>query len=367
MGGSRYAGGGGGGGRIAIKKYKSPDLSRNYFREVEVEARILDQLDHQHVVTLLGVFKRENIVGVLLAEVAVCDLEDFLDSFIEAAEMTPGLWGAFEFGAEARGRGDEERHQHGGDTSAGSSFSSEREEGDRDGARERRERREAREAEAEKAHAWLLSHVACLLHAVEYIHALHISHNDLRAPNVLLTPTRLLLCDFGCSEDLKLHPPPTPASWRSGSGLGLALLQIETEKALAKRLEKDVLMLSTIFLEMALARDYELRAVQVQDWEGMWRERGGEGLRAWAREGLGVGRGRRRWKGDEGAEGVMLRVVEAVGGLFARGDLSAEGVRGWMKGDEGVRAFLTRGCCAGEESGGDDGGDVYGRGGSGED
>ncbi|MCJ1244477.1 hypothetical protein MMC30_001675 [Trapelia coarctata] len=343
--------GGGGGRAMAIKKYKTPDLARNFYREIEIELRILDQLQHAHVVSLLGAFKQENIVGVLLAEVAVCDLEDFLDSFIAAAEMTPGLWRAFEF--EGEGRGDEERHQRGAGTVLESGVPYERE--DWNGTREVQDKQEA---EAQKAHAWLLSHTACLASALEYIHALHISHNDIRIENVLLTPTRLLLCDFGGSEDLKLNPPPMPPAWRTGSGLGLALLEIEAEKAMTKLLEKDVLMLSAVFFEMALARDYEARAVEVQGWEAMCRERGGEALKAWvgnlrALKGhFGVGKVRGvRWNGSEGAEGAILRLVEGMAELFAKGELSAEGVRGLMEGDKGAKAFLRRGCCTAVQEG----------------
>lgn len=55
-----------------------------------------------------------------------------------------------------------------------------------------------------------------------------------------------------------------------------------------KRLGKDLLTMSSVLSEMALAKEYEVRAVKVQDWEGMWRERGGKGLGR-GFEGLGGG------------------------------------------------------------------------------
>lgn len=58
-----------------------------------------------------------------------------------------------------------------------------------------------------------------------------------------------------------------------------------------KRPGKDVLTMSSMPLEMALVEEYEVRAVKVQDWEGMWTERGGKGVQGLGRgfEGLGGG------------------------------------------------------------------------------
>ncbi len=51
--------------------------------EVKRELDILKKVSHKHVVTLLGSYTQNKIVGLLLHPVAVCDLGVFLDELDE--------------------------------------------------------------------------------------------------------------------------------------------------------------------------------------------------------------------------------------------------------------------------------------------
>lgn len=402
-----------GGQAIALKRYRNADSEHNkgfftiygtdFFRDLATELRILDQLDHRHIVTLLGVFRRRNIPGLILAPAAVCDLEDFLDSFVsgEQGGGVPSLWKAFEFSSPfsggARSDADTDRNKH-------------------------REREGAEQVFA-TAHAWLLSHTACLLSALESIHDQKICHRDVRAENVLLTHDRVYLCDFGGSKDYK--PPKVmkakeqPAGGESSaqggaregsaqngqegpapggsavparpSKLGVLydrelariMPQWNVRTAMKRAMKRDVLMLCGVFLEMALARDYDARAVMGQDWEAVWTDGDADLVIEWAkrvkalREGKGVGNGGKLWgevEGEmvelegmtggvtEGPKRALLKVVEVVALFAIQGWLMPEEVRGWIGGNEAAMRWLVRECCDGEEVGADEGGGADGGG-----
>jgi serine/threonine protein kinase len=128
-------------------------VGENERREIE----ILKKLSHIHIIEMVGTYTHGHFLGLLLYPVATCDLHTLFEDF------------------EAR------------------SLHSEQEEKDfRLGIK------------TADVPTYLLSKMGCMVAAVEYLHDHKIRHKDLKPSNILLSPDRLLLADFGSATDFSL-------------------------------------------------------------------------------------------------------------------------------------------------------------------
>ncbi|KAF2000281.1 kinase-like protein, partial [Amniculicola lignicola CBS 123094] len=56
----------------------------------------------------------------------------------------------------------------------------------------------------DKCNRYLYSQIGCIVAAVEYLHIQSIRHKDLKPSNILLSPNRLWLTDFGSATDFSM-------------------------------------------------------------------------------------------------------------------------------------------------------------------
>jgi serine/threonine protein kinase len=128
-------------------------------KEVNRELDVLKKLSHKHVVTLLGSYTQNNVLGLLLYPAAVCDLGVFLDELDENQSTHSA---AFEKLMDRLG------------------FA-----GDVNRAKDR-----------------LNKVYGCLANAVQYLHENDIRHKDIKPRNILLDKNDgLYITDFGLSRD----------------------------------------------------------------------------------------------------------------------------------------------------------------------
>lgn len=140
---------------------------------LRAEAQVMERLDHEHIVKLVGTYSiLYNELFLLIWPVAVCDLSTFLDD-------VDGL-------------------------SSGK--------GDRDDIRKRFDALDLRTDDAPVGlretstpdHITLLRQInGCIAQATAYCHARHIRHLDLKPSNILLGPGRVYLADFGIAKDVE--------------------------------------------------------------------------------------------------------------------------------------------------------------------
>jgi serine/threonine protein kinase len=140
---------------------------RMNIEDVKRELDILKKVNYKHVVTLLGSYTHNKILGILLYPAAVCDLGVFLDELDEAQRSKSKNEIAFEgiFGLLNR------LEIHHGETLA-------------------------------PALSRLISAYGCITNGVQYLHDNDIRHKDLKPRNILLDKRGgLFITDFGISRD----------------------------------------------------------------------------------------------------------------------------------------------------------------------
>ncbi|KAJ4982789.1 serine threonine kinase [Stagonosporopsis vannaccii] len=146
---------------VAWKRITSRRKLTSYQRK---EIEILKKLSHTHMVQLIGTYTHRLDLGILLYPVAVCDLHTFFED-VEAH------W---------TGAADEEQKTRLTTFNylplQGSS------------------------SRASPAYC----QIGCLISAIEYLHSQEIRHKDLKPSNILLSPGRLWLSDFGSATDFSL-------------------------------------------------------------------------------------------------------------------------------------------------------------------
>ncbi|KAJ4412452.1 hypothetical protein N0V82_008807 [Gnomoniopsis sp. IMI 355080] len=140
---------------------------------LRAEAEVMERLDHDHIVKLVGTYSiLYNELYLLIWPVAVCDLSSFLDDV------------------------DALRTGH----------------GDRDDIRSRFDALDLRTDDASGGsrgtptvdHLTFLRQInGCVAQATAYCHNKHIRHLDLKPSNVLLGPGRVYLADFGIAKDVE--------------------------------------------------------------------------------------------------------------------------------------------------------------------
>jgi serine/threonine protein kinase len=128
-------------------------------QEVNRELDVLKKLSHKHVVTLLGSYTQNKVLGLLLYPVAVCDLGVFLDEL------------------------DENQSTHSADF-------------------EKLMDRLGFAGDENRAKDRLNKVYGCLANAVQYLHENDIRHKDIKPRNILLDKNDgLYITDFGLSRD----------------------------------------------------------------------------------------------------------------------------------------------------------------------
>jgi serine/threonine protein kinase len=128
-------------------------------KEVNRELDVLKKLSHKHVVTLLGSYTQNNVLGLLLYPAAVCDLGVFLEEL------------------------DENQSTHSADF-------------------EKLMDRLGFAGDANRAKDRLNKVYGCLANAVQYLHENDIRHKDIKPRNILLDKNDgLYITDFGLSRD----------------------------------------------------------------------------------------------------------------------------------------------------------------------
>ncbi len=144
--------------------------------ELREEAKIMEKMDHRHIVTLIGTYTHEDnrFLNILTYPVAVCDLEQFMDDF----EQLRG--GNFEDVEKISGR------------VMGLGYCEMKDDDYRN----------------VKNRSLLLTNMAinlgetlgCVTDAIEYVHEHNIRHQDLKPRNILLCPGKVYITDFGISK-----------------------------------------------------------------------------------------------------------------------------------------------------------------------
>lgn len=139
---------------------------------LRAEAEVMERLDHEHIVKLVGTYSvLYNELYLLVWPVAVCDLSSFLDD-IDAVRS---------------GKGDED-------------------------IRSRFEALDLRMGDAPHEprgtsttdHATFLRQImGCVAQAIVHCHSRHIRHLDFKPSNILLGPGRVYLADFGIAKDVE--------------------------------------------------------------------------------------------------------------------------------------------------------------------
>ncbi|KAF2008006.1 kinase-like protein [Amniculicola lignicola CBS 123094] len=145
---------------------------KTWREEVEREAASSRNLDHRHVIRLIGTYTYQDVFGLLLWPVAVCDLATFLADVDKFRDTY----------AKAIGKG----------STNSDSFERLRCLGfDLDGTN--------KALVAMRSN--LYQTMPCLINALQYIHGKGIKHKDLKPNNILISRGGLWLTDFGVSTD----------------------------------------------------------------------------------------------------------------------------------------------------------------------
>lgn len=168
---------------ICLARKHIPYQRRRTIQLMREEADVMEKLDHEHIVKLVGTYCiKPNELFILLWPVAVCNLDELFNDL------------------DALNSGHEDQ-----DILA------------RLEALELSPRRNGSNAIAN----YLQQLVGCIARAVAYCHEADIRHLDLKPSNILLNPGRVYLADFGIARDVHdrdhtntLGPQGTP-KWRA--------------------------------------------------------------------------------------------------------------------------------------------------------
>ncbi|KAM7214098.1 kinase-like domain containing protein [Rhypophila decipiens] len=168
---------------ICLARKQIPYQRRRTIEIMREEANVMEKLDHNHIVKLVGTYcVKPNELFILLWPVAVCNLDELFN----------------DLDALKSGHGDN-------DILAGL---------------EALELRQTGNA-TNSITAYLQQLIGCITRAVAYCHEANIRHLDLKPSNILLNPGRVYLADFGIARDvhdrdctMTIGPQGTP-KWRA--------------------------------------------------------------------------------------------------------------------------------------------------------
>ncbi|TVY93174.1 hypothetical protein LAWI1_G000420 [Lachnellula willkommii] len=164
------------------RKHVSPRRGRLTLERLREEANAMERLDHKHILKLVGTYTcRPRSLYLLLYPVAVCDLNRFLEDVDDIHS------GAYADREDAMNRMQD----------LGLKDVSTIEELAFSGHQSQSIPRTA------TAVGFLQQILGCMTEALAYIHAQQIRHLDLKPKNILLSPGRVYLADFGIARDVR--------------------------------------------------------------------------------------------------------------------------------------------------------------------
>jgi len=145
------------------------------------EAYAMERLSHQHILKLIGTYTYNKFLYLMLYPVAVCDLSSFLKEIekrnhTDLEGMEKGLMDLL--GLKTVGTTEDLAPSR---TSVHTITSS---------------------ASTMTAVRFLQQTFGCMTEALAYIHKMGIRHCDLKPGNILLSPGRVYLADFGVARDV---------------------------------------------------------------------------------------------------------------------------------------------------------------------
>lgn len=212
------------------------------------EAHAMERLAHKHILKLVGTYTvKRNELYILLYPVAVCDLSKFIEDIDE-----------FRSGTSA----DQE------DTFLRLAGLGLKEVGTIADLAVLRNSSQQPNAVPRTATAlgFLQQTLGCITEAVAYVHGQKIRHRDLKPKNILLSPGRVYLADFGIARDVK-ETEDSITCTRQGTASWLAP---EVDDAEDHRMSRaDVWSLGFIFLNVAAV----LYSQSLEEFEIIMKER----------------------------------------------------------------------------------------------
>jgi serine/threonine protein kinase len=148
------------------------------------EANVMEKLDHEHIVKLVGTYCiRHSELYLLLWPVAVCNLDNLFDD-LDSLRTGQGDRDEILNRLDALGVTDvraleRNTHRQGGQPKTTTTSS-----------------------QGNCPLKYLQQITGCITHAVAYCHGANIRHLDLKPSNILLSPGRVYLADFGIARDV---------------------------------------------------------------------------------------------------------------------------------------------------------------------
>ena len=204
--------------RIDRENLKHPKT----LEQLRQEAMFMESLSHRHIVTLIGTYTVDDnrFLNILTYPVAVCDLEQFLVDFEQIRNQR------FENILDISGRvcrlgfADLQPVEY------------------LDGEK----RKELLTCMAVR----MMEMLGCITDAMEYVHGENIKHQDLKPRNILLSPGKAYITDFGISRVLR---EPIPAI-ENNTAVGYAPPEVLFEDEIHHPSAVDVYSLGCIFLNV---------------------------------------------------------------------------------------------------------------------
>ncbi|TVY19169.1 Mitogen-activated protein kinase kinase kinase YODA [Lachnellula arida] len=230
------------------RKHVSPRRGRLTLERLREEANAMERLDHKHILKLVGTYTcRPRSLYLLLYPVAVCDLHRFLEDVDDIHS------GAYADREDAMNRMQD----------LGLKDVSTIEELAFSGHQSQSIPRTA------TAVGFLQQILGCMTEALAYIHAQQIRHLDLKPKNILLSPGRVYLADFGIARDVRESEDSVTSS-RVGSTYWMAPEVHEEQRH--HMAPADIWSLGSIFLNIATVlygeslESYD-KIMKERDWE----------------------------------------------------------------------------------------------------
>lgn len=190
--------------------------------ELREEAKIIERLQHRHVVTLIGTFTHDDnrFLNILTYPVAVCDLEQYLQDF-EAIRYQ-----RFDNILDIT---DRVRRLGFADLQATDYLDPE-------------VRKELLMAMSIR----VMEQLGCVTDAMEYVHSMNIKHQDLKPRNIVMSPAKVYITDFGISRVLR----ESVCHVNDDLSIGYAPPKVKFEEEVHHPSALDVYSLGSIFLNV---------------------------------------------------------------------------------------------------------------------